>query len=108
MRKCLHNEDPLVVEYREAGMSLRHARLQAKLYRRAAAPQDHIISLRVDAETFEDLKADAEKQNRTVGEIVRGRLRIAEGAMDDEHAGRERAMRRALKKQPHLADVETR
>ncbi|HZQ23403.1 MAG TPA: hypothetical protein VFA89_11450 [Terriglobales bacterium] len=101
------NPDELVAGYRAFGMRKRDAILQARLYRRASAPQDQRVTFCVDAETLADLRAAAQEKNRTLGEELRARLRIAEGTIEDERAGRERAMKRAAKFNP-MAEVETR
>src|SRR5581483_6203372 len=72
------NPDELVAGYRAFGMRKRDAILQARLYRRASAPQAQRVTFCVDAETLADLRA-----------------------------GRERAMKRAAKFNP-MAEVETR
>jgi hypothetical protein len=78
----LRDEASQVRDYQEiSGMTEQDARQQYSALRKALLPKKNRVVFCLDDENLADLKAEAKAHKKTLGEVVRGRLRIAERAM---------------------------
>ena len=80
----LRDEATCIADYKSiSGLSEREAELQYQCVRRALLPQRNRVVFCIDDETLLDLKAEAKTHQKSLGEVIRGRLRIAEKALED-------------------------